>query len=234
LALATLSLALAGVLTLFQAPAFALNECNTNPQIFVRSSSDQDHTNGATDKILTGGALDSDCLGIVLGTAHTSRTGVDNPGWGDWVETGFYKKRNQDSSVDICRFTEWGTNFNTISMDLGCGAPLNNGYYAKWRVSNVQGTEDWTMYVDYLNGNGFIYEATAHVTWAHGVASGETERWGNNTDMSQSHRELQFKNNSNNWVDWPDANCIWDTSTSYSWSKNSATSYDIVNQNNPC
>jgi hypothetical protein len=220
---------------LHPARASALPGCSTNQQIFVRSSSDVDNTNGSTNKILTGGSLADNCRAILVGTAHTSRTGIDNAsGWGDWVETGFYKKRNDDGSVDLCRFTEWGTDYNVISLNLGCGAPLSNGTYAKWRVSSIQGTEDWKMLVDYLGGNGFIDEATAHVTWAHAVASGETERWGTDTDMSQSQRELQFKNNSNNWVDWPDANCIYDNSGGYSWRKNSATSYDVVAQSNPC
>jgi hypothetical protein len=208
--------------------------CNVNQQIFVRSVSDRDRTNGTSNKILTSGNLDNGCDAIKVGTAHMERENYGQPGWGDWVEIGFYKDIGQNGTARLRLFTEWGTNFNFSQLNFYAGSGLSNDTYTDYRVANQPGNSDWDMNVDYLDGQGWRTKDTAHMTWGHGVALGETERWGSDTNMAQTQNSLDYHNDNDNWVSWPGQNCVYDNSTGWSWNRTSDDSYDIVSNQLNC
>jgi hypothetical protein len=216
--------------------AAGLPTCNLQEQVFVRSSSDSNSTKGTQNNILVPSSiqLDNDCQSVYVGTAFTSRTGPGGSGFGDWVEIGFQKFRDANGNTFLCRFTEWGTNFNPQGGTTNCSSAITLGTYDTWKVSNVAGTNDWKMQVDYLDGNGLHDVDTVSRTYNTGIAAGETERRGSQSDFGQSQRSLMYKNTSNNFVNWPNSNCIYDDSQNWGWRKNSATSYDVIQTSNAC
>jgi hypothetical protein len=213
---------LVALATLAMSPSKASAVCGFQESI-------SDWTNGTTNRFKYRARDVDTCDGArSLSTAHISRQGNCCDGWFDWVEIGWERDRfTGDGSVEKCVF--WEKGFNGSSEKGGnCGTPnLVDGNFAAWRVTNVEGSDNWQVLVNWEDGTGFNQKQTYDTTYRDGVASGETERWGGQSGMQDSQQSLDFKNNNNTWVRWPDNNCIVNTSFSFFWHHTANDAYDV-------
>jgi hypothetical protein len=168
-------------------------------------------------------------------TAHLSLGGI----YGHWVEVGWRERWDCFGGCEkvFYWFTEWGLGGNTLGLNVGnYPCAKIDGEFHRWRVANLDGTNDWNAYFNCLTGNGWVHlDLFDNTTYHTGTPNGETgRRGGNNTGMTDRHRNLQWKNTNNTWMDWNDPSCNVDFGNNWKGVKDSATQYHTIKGTQDC
>ena len=114
--------------------------------------------------------------------------------------------------------------------------------YDTFQISGAtqgDGTTDWDLRVDYLDGSGWHVMKTYTTNWDWGVALGETERKTvPGTGLSDDQQGLKYKNGSGTWVDWPNVDCVQDRELNvgdvWQWHKVNDTHYEVIKNGTTC
>lgn len=222
--------------------AFAvLPECGQANHIFVRSTANRPDTRGsANTSLVRTRDLDNDCQGIAFSTAHIAQ-GL--PGSGEFdhqVEMGWQRIRTADNNIRLCEFWEKQVDA-LVTFDNSCGGntSLSYGNTARFRISNVAGTNQWQPAINYLNGGPWHDRGDPlGTTYDRGFAMGETEAKGGETSMLEDQTNLEYfkvvSGGTDQWVDYPGVNCIVDETSSWSWHRVLDNSYTVTHVSNTC
>ena len=215
-------------------PAAAV-DCGNNEQIFVQSTKDRDLIRGTLNRIqMRNRPLDDRCEGaLTVSTAHISRD-VVGTGCGCWVEIGWKEVwRNVGIEKEWKVFVEKGIDFDSTQSTNIVAPNLEAGTDDLWRISGAPssgGGESWDLAVNFVIGEGYVAVDTYHTDWLHGFAYGETESFVHDTGMRDDQTNLQFKNNSNDWVSWPGVTCGYDSGPleQWRWHRIADDQYEVV------
>jgi hypothetical protein len=158
------------------------------------------------------------------------------------VEIGWREREKNDGSGDKVwvAFVEKCSAQQCQVDEISLASTAEVGTFDKWRIKNMptgsNGTTEWRLYVDYLDGVGYRFVENYFTDYHHGSAFGETEAFGDNTGMTDEQRELQHFNNNDQWVNWNGQRCNPNLRKGgYKYVENSNTSYDIIDgSNNAC
>ncbi len=104
-------------------------------------------------------------------------------------------------------------------------------------MTNIDGTNNWNLYVNCNTGGGFVALDTFTGTTYHtGTPTGETGRRGSNaTGMTDRHQDLLWKNSNGSWVNWVDPSCRFDNQgNNWKGVRDSATEYHTVRVTGGC
>lgn len=123
-------------------------------------------------------------------------------------------------------------------------------FYEEWALSNVNdwvifrirgfskpnGTVDYHMEYNRLDGWGWVDTRTYNVGWGTAYPMGETEKLGQDTTMWSKHRNLKYLTSAGTEIDWGGMRCAYDTAPGWKWSPISGSNndYDVVNTAADC
>lgn len=239
------SFLLVGVVAVLSASlpiSVAAGACSTGEQgIFVHGTSQSADTHGTRSRLTWFDRnLDQDCQGLTGSTAFMSKGEAGTAGFGTWIEVGYRHYQTCTSGGNWCYFTEKGHGFTPTQItEYSFGpTPPNFGSSDTYRVNaqpkNPNGSTDWRMQVDPNEDGNFLSLDVYNTEWHNGFAYGETFRFGNDTSPRDEQRQLQFKNDNDNWNAWPGQDCQVDTIPGWDWDRQSANDYDVNQSNHSC
>lgn len=206
-------------------PAWPASLCTGHKQIFVRHSSTTARW-GVRGKIPTAlRTLETQaCTGTAITTVHhEDRLTI----CGTQVEIGI---RQYPWSVVI--FSEKQTNWEVLFYEEWAVAPTNSWILGRVRgVSQPNGTVDYHMEYNLLDGMGWHGIRIYNVGWATGFPMGETEKFGSGATMNSKHRNLKYVASSNGpEYDWAGMTCVFDDAPGWQWQPltGSTNDYNVV------
>jgi hypothetical protein len=205
-------------------------ECSEKKWIFVREDSSTGRY-GVRGKILSQyHTLETSCQGAVYTTVHHSDCSYVTC-W-THVEIGLHEDRRgpiifteKQVSGDTKAFDEW--------------AVVGNNEFVLFRIRGVDkpdGSIDYHMAYDLLDGAGWHNPETYNVQWGKAYPMGETEKKGAATTMWSQHRNLKYIDNTDTELDWGGMLCEYDTAPGWKWNPvgSQANDYDVVNVAGDC
>lgn len=224
--------------------AMASGDCQQRGQFFIKNTTDKSYVNGTTNKIfLRDRVLAPNCVNpLTLSTAHLNRNQNGTIESDFFVEIGWREREKRDGSGDKVwvAFVEKCSLQQCVVDEISMASTAQVGTFDLWRIENrpkaADGTTEWRLYVNYLDGFGYRYVENYFTDYHHGAAYGETEAFGDNTGMTDEQRALEHLNNSGAWVDWNGQRCAPNFAKGgYKYVQNSNISYDIIDGgNNAC
>jgi hypothetical protein len=146
-------------------------------------------------------------------TAHSSA--------GTQVEIGIQQTSNQ-----LFIFTEKELNGVPQRYDL-----ITTAGYNLLTDLRVKVTQSGDVIFEYDFGSGWqtAWSSPYNISWAPGYPMGESEKRGDDTQMTSHHRNMKYLTSS--WTEgaWSSMTCVKDEAPGWSWSKISTTNdYDVV------
>jgi hypothetical protein len=219
-------LALCGLLLALQvvtAPeAFAVS-CGAGKHIFVRNGGTSPSTRwGVRGKIeVPNHQFDPDCNAAAFATIHFNNC---SSVCGTQVEIGL----KHYAPTQIVIWTEREQNGVVTHNDNITTAGFNILIDLRLKV-----TQAGDVFFEYDFGNGWLttWSSPYHINWAPAFAMGESEKLGDATQMTSSHRNLKFLNSGWNETNWGEMTCEVDEAPGWSWDPigSSNNDYDVVN-----
>jgi hypothetical protein len=221
------------------------DECDVEDAIFwsdqVSPGIFRSQAYGTTNSIrLANRDIDEGCPNRTLfgSTAHLILGNV----YGNWVETGwkvFYQCTPYSCGKQFKWFAEWGLNFSGhVTGEGSYPCALNFGAFHRWRVSNVNGTNNWNLFVNCNSGGGFDgLDTITGTTYHTGDPTVEVfRRGGAQTGMSDDQQSLSWKNSSGSWVAWNRPACRADGAGTNNWEgvRDSSTAYHTQKGDGSC
>jgi len=167
----------------------------------------------------------SDAKSDAWSTSHIRLGGVT----GDWVEVGW--------KVLVDRGTFWFSEAAIGFLPAGGNQgvyPCDDvtGLFARWRVTNVLGTNTWNLRVNCLGNPGsadILLHSIGGMGTDHGYPVAEVGRRGGvTTGMSDRQRNLQWKNSTGVWNNWVDPSCGSDDASNWEGRQDSPTEYHTI------
>ncbi len=151
-----------------------------------------------------------------LSTAHM-RSGLStSTDQGKWIEIGWVELwHSADTSSQSADKKDWylytskARNFDCQKQSLQLATNLDPGNDDIWRISATKlddGTTDWSLAVNFVIEQGYYTVETYNTEWDTGVPMAETERFGNDTCMTDAQYNLQWKTSSG-WESWQRNDC---------------------------
>lgn len=185
-------------LSFFVRPAFA--DCATEETRFVIQNAAGEYAYGSTNVI---NVKDHDIAGCGGGFNFFATSHLRNSTGDKWVEVGYTDTVNGLGQEIWQIFIEGGINGNNATCGPSFSYLISPGRDDKFRVTNVPGTNNFNLYVDY--GSGWVSIGSCTNTFSHGWAYGETGRYGGTaTGAGDDHKSLQYKDSSGTWKNWAD------------------------------
>lgn len=211
--------------------AWPADYCTDHKQIFVRQSSTKPRW-GVRGKISTTlRTLETEaCTGTAITTVHHN-----DCSWlcGTQVEIGI---RQYPWAVII--FSEKQTDGEVRFYEEWALAPDNSWILGRVRgVNRSNGTVDYHMDYNLLDGIGWHDIRIYNVMWGTGFPMGDTEKFGRATTMSSKHRNLKYVASSNGpEYDWTGMTCVFDDAPGWHWQPptGSTNDYDVVSGSGDC
>jgi hypothetical protein len=198
-------------------PALAVN-CPPGKHLFIRNGSTTQRW-GVRGRInVPQRQLDPNCNSAAFTSIHLSNC---SSFCSTFVEVGL---KQYDSTIAV--WTEQETNGIVTHNDN-----ITTGGYNFYITFRLKIAQDGAAFFEYDFGNGFIttWSSPYSTNWAPGYPMGESEKLGDLTQMTSSHRTMKFLDA--NWVEtnWSSMTCVNDEASGWSWHPVGTNGWDVVN-----
>lgn len=133
----------------------------------------------------------------------------------------------QQTSNSLFIFTEKELNGMVTHYDQITTAAYNLLTDLRVRVA-----QSGDVFFQYDFGSGWVttWSSPYNISWAPGYPMGESEKRGNDTQMTSHHRNMRYVRSDWTQGPWGSMTCVQDQAPGWSWSKVSPTNdYDVVN-----
>ncbi len=206
-------------------------DCQNEYGVFIGNTVDKQYSNGTRNDIVwSDRSLDPGCSSRAGSTAHYTE---DTYFYANqkYVEVG-WEKGPRCPGINYCFFTEKCSINNPCLVNrYPISQTPDPGTFDLFRIANrdaVNGVTPWYLSVDRDHDGVYTdFNPNFNTSWHHGVAEGESFGWGGDTSLYAHQQSLHFKNNSNDWVAWPNNYCDTDDSAAYGWNRITNTEFEI-------
>jgi hypothetical protein len=198
-------------------PAYAVS-CPPGKHIFIRNGSTTQRWGVKGQIKVPVRQLDPNCNSAAFTTIHLSNC---SSACNTMVEIGLKQFGSQ-----IVVWTEQQTSGMFIHNDNITTGGYN--FYISFRLKIAQ---DGSVFFEYNFGSGWVttWSSPYSTNWAPGYPMGESEKKGDLTQMTSSHRSMQYLDS--NWTEtnWSSMTCVNDEAPGWSWSPVGSNGWDVVN-----
>ncbi|MGZ5297384.1 MAG: hypothetical protein ACXWEG_04465 [Actinomycetota bacterium] len=198
-------------------PASAVS-CGAGKHIFIRNGSTNQRW-GVKGRIsVPNRQLDPTCNSAVFTSVHFSNCSAF---CSTFVEVGL-----KQSSSGLVIWTEQETNGVVTHNDN-----ITTGAYNSYITFRLKVAQNGDVFFEYNFGSGWVttWSSPYSTNWAPGYPMGETEKKGDATQMTSSHRSMQFLASDWSETNWSSEVCVNDEAPGWSWSPVGSNGWDVVN-----